>query len=142
MSNAQHIARVGALVPPRHGQPGRPPLLVMVAGYSRVTAAVILPSGHSPDLFAGPWELLRRWDRVPRVLLWDTESAVGKWRAGKPELTTAMNVFRAFLGIKVMLCRPGDPEAKRSCRARQRLSGNLVSARPPLQLTGRFQMPS
>ena len=61
MSNAQHIARVGALVPPRHGQPGRPPLLVMVAGYSRVTAAVILPSGHSPDLFAGPWELLRRW---------------------------------------------------------------------------------
>lgn len=38
--------------------------------------------------------------------------AVGKWRSGKPELSTPMNAFRGILGIKVVLCRPGDPEAK------------------------------
>jgi len=42
----------------------------------------------------------------------DNEFAVGKWRADKPELTTAMNTFRGTLGIKMVLCRPGDPEAK------------------------------
>lgn len=99
-------------IPLGHGQYGRPPVLVMVAGYSRVTAAVMLPSRQSPDLLAGHWELLRRWGRVPRVLVWDNESAVGKWRAGKPELTAAMNAFRGMLGIKVVQCRPGDPEAK------------------------------
>jgi transposase len=46
------------------------------------------------------------------VLVWDNESAVGKWRGGKPELTTAMNAFRGMLGIRVVLCRPADPEAK------------------------------
>jgi transposase len=33
-------------VPLGAGQAGRPPVLVMVAGYSRVTAAVMLPSRH------------------------------------------------------------------------------------------------
>jgi transposase len=99
-------------VPLGHGQRGRPPVLVMVAGYSRVIAAVMLPSRQSPDLLAGHWELLCRWGRVPRVLVWDNESAVGKWRAGKPELTAAMNAFRGMLGIKVVQCRPADPEAK------------------------------
>jgi transposase len=94
------------------GQLGRPPVLVMVTGYSRVIAAVMLPSRQSPDLLCGHWELLGGWGAVPRALLWDNESAVGKWRAGRPELTTAMNAFRGMLGIKVVLCRPGDPEAK------------------------------
>ena len=99
-------------IPLGHGQYGRPPVLVMVAGYSRVTAAVMLPSRQSPDLLAGHWELISRWGRVPRALVWDNESAVGKWRAGKPELTAAMTAFRGMLGIKVVQCRPGDPEAK------------------------------
>jgi transposase len=94
------------------GQFGRPPVLVMVAGYSRVITAMMLPSRQSPDLLCGHWELLRGWGVVPRVLVWDNESAVGKWGAGKPELTTAMNAFRGMLGIKVVLCRPADPEAK------------------------------
>ena len=72
----------------------------------------MLPSRQSPDLLAGHWELVNRLGRVPRVLLWDNESAVGKWRAGKPELTGPMNAFRGMLGIKVVQCRPGDPEAK------------------------------
>jgi transposase len=94
------------------GQFGRPPVLVMVAGYSRVITAMMLPSRQSPDLLCGHWDLLCGWGVVPRALVWDNESAVGKWRGGKPELTTAMNAFRGMLGIKVVLCRPADPEAK------------------------------
>ena len=94
------------------GQFGRPPVLVMVMGYSRVITAMMLASRKSPDLLCGHWELLRGWGVVPRVLVWDNESSVGRWRCGKPELTTAMNAFRGMLGIKVVLCRPADPEAK------------------------------
>jgi transposase len=99
-------------VPLGFGQVGRPPVLVMVSGYSRVVAAVMLPSRQSGDLLAGHWELLNRWGRVPKALVWDNESAVGQWRAGRPQLTEAMNAFRGTLGIKVVQCRPGDPEAK------------------------------
>lgn len=91
---------------------GRPPVLVMVTGYSRMIAAVMIPTRQSPDLLAGHWELISRWGRAPRVLVWDNESAVGQWRGGKPQLTDAMNAFRGTLGIKVIQCRPGDPEAK------------------------------
>jgi transposase len=91
---------------------GRPPVLVMVSGYSRVIAAVMLPSRQSADLLAGHWELLNRWGRVPKALVWDNESAVGSWRSGRPRLTEAMNAFRGTLGINVVQCRPGDPEAK------------------------------
>jgi transposase len=99
-------------VPLGFGQVGRPPVLVMVSGYSRVVAAVMLPSRQSGDLLAGHWELLNRWGRVPKALVWDNESAVGQWRAGRPQLTEAMNAFRGSLGVRVIQCRPADPEAK------------------------------
>lgn len=99
-------------VPLGFGQTGRPPVLVLVSGYSRMIAAVMLPSRQSPDLLAGHRVLLFGWGRVPRALVWDNESAVGQWRGGKPRLTEAMNAFRGTLGIKVIQCRPADPEAK------------------------------
>ena len=49
---------------------------------------------------------------VPRVLVWDGEGAIGRWRARKPELTTACQGFRGVLGAKVLVCKPADPEAK------------------------------
>ena len=99
-------------VPLGFGQVGRPPVLVMVSGYSRVIAARMLPSRQAPDLLAGHWALIAGWGRVPRALVWDNESAVGSWRGGRPQLSEAMNAFRGTLGIKVIQCRPGDPEAK------------------------------
>jgi transposase len=99
-------------VPLGFGQVGRPPVLVMVSGYSRVITARMLPSRQSPDLLAGHWSLISGFGAVPRALVWDNESAVGQWRAGKPQLTEAMNAFRGTLGIKVIQCRPADPEAK------------------------------
>jgi transposase len=49
---------------------------------------------------------------VPRTLVWDGEGAVGRWRAGKPELTRDCQAFRGTLGVKVIVCKPADPEAK------------------------------
>ncbi|PXY17963.1 IS21 family transposase [Prauserella flavalba] len=99
-------------IPLRFGQVGRPPVLVMVSGYSRIMAARMLPSRQSPDLLAGHWALISDWGRVSKALVWDNEAAVGQWRGGKPQLTEAMNAFRGTLGIKVIQCRPADPEAK------------------------------
>jgi transposase len=99
-------------VPLGAGQLGRPPMLVMVAGYSRVMTARMIPSRQSADLLAGHWALISAMGAVPRALVWDNESAVGQWRSGKPVLTEAMNGFRGILGITVIQCRPRDPEAK------------------------------
>jgi transposase len=99
-------------VPLGFGQVGRPPVLVMVSGYSRVFTAAMIPSRQSPDLLAGHWSLLSGWGATPKALVWDNESAIGRWRGGRPELTEAMNAFRGSLGIKVIQCRPADPEAK------------------------------
>jgi transposase len=101
-------------VPLGAGQAGRPPVLVMVAGYSRVMTARMIPSRQSPDLLAGHWALISGLGAVPRALVWDNESAVGQWRGGKPVLTEAMNGFRGTLGITVIQCRPRDPEAQES----------------------------
>jgi transposase len=49
---------------------------------------------------------------VPRVLVWDGEGAVGRWRGGRSELTGACQGFRGVLATKVLICRPADPEAK------------------------------
>lgn len=99
-------------VPLGAGQTGRPPVLVMVAGYSRVIAARMIPTRTSEDLLAGMWALLAAWGGLPRMLVWDNEGAVGSWKAGRPQLTTAMQAFRGTLGVGVKLCRPADPEAK------------------------------
>ncbi|MBF6341050.1 IS21 family transposase [Nocardia abscessus] len=99
-------------VPLGFGHIGRPPVLVMVTGYSRVMTAVMIPTRQSPDLLAGHWALISAWGRVPKMLVWDNEAAVGQWRGGKPQLTETMNAFRGSLGIKVLQCRPRDPEAK------------------------------
>jgi len=88
------------------------PVLTMVCGYSRWAAAVLIPSRTAEDLFAGWWQLLAGLGAVPRVLVWDGEGAVGRWRAGRSELTAACQGFRGTLGTKVLICRPADPEAK------------------------------
>jgi transposase len=90
----------------------RLPVLTMVSGYSRWLSAVLVPSRHAEDLFAGWWQLLSRLGGVPRALVWDGEGAIGRWRAGKPELTGECQAFRGTLGTRVVVCRPADPEAK------------------------------
>jgi transposase len=99
-------------IPLGHGQVGRPPVLVMVSGYSRVMAAIMIPSRQAPDLIAGHWALLQQLGAVPRELVWDNEGAVGSWRSGRPKLAEDFEAFRGVLGIAVHQCKPNDPEAK------------------------------
>ena len=90
----------------------RLPVLTMVTGYSRWLAGGLIPSRHAEDLFAGWWRLIAALGAVPRVLVWDGEGAIGRWRAGKPELTGECQAFRGTLAAKVIICKPADPEAK------------------------------
>src|SRR3954464_14393762 len=99
-------------VPLGFGQVGRPPVLVMVCGYSRWLSATMIPTRQAPDLPDGHWTRLARLGAVPKALVWDNESAVGQWRAGKPQLTEAMNAFRGSLGIRGIQGPAPDPGAK------------------------------
>jgi transposase len=102
-------------VPVGCGQVRRPaqlPVLTMVTGYSRWLSGVLIPSRHAEDLFAGWWQLIEGLGAVPRVLVWDGEGAIGRWRAGRPELTAECQAFRGTLAARVVVCKPADPEAK------------------------------
>jgi transposase len=104
-----------AMVPVGCGQVRRPaqlPVLTMVCAYSRWLLALLIPSRTAADLFAGWWQLISGLGTVPRVLVWDGEGAIGRWRAGRVELTAACHAFRGTLGAKVVVCKPADPEAK------------------------------
>jgi len=88
------------------------PVLTMVTGYSRWLSGVLVPSRAAEDLFAGWWQLIAALGAVPRVLVWDGEGAIGRWRAGRAELTGECQAFRGTLAAKVIVCKPADPEAK------------------------------
>ena len=88
------------------------PVLTMVTGYARWACAVLVPSRHAQDLFAGWWQVIETLGAVPRVLVWDGEGAIGRWRGRRSELTAECQAFRGTLAAKVVICRPRDPEAK------------------------------
>ena len=88
------------------------PVLTMVCGYSRVAAGVLVPSRSAEDLYAGWWRNICGIGAVPRVLVWDGEAAVGRWRSRKTELTAECQAFRGTLATRVIICKPADPEAK------------------------------
>ena len=90
----------------------RLPVLTMVTGYARWDSAVLIPSRQAEDLFTGWWQLIDALGAVPRVLVWDCEGAIGRWRGRRSELTADCQGFRGTLGTKVIICKPRDPEAK------------------------------
>lgn len=71
-----------------------------------------IPTRQAEDLIAGHWNVLTGWGSVPRALVWDGEAALSTRKGGKAKLTGAFEAFRGMLGIKVIICKPGDPEAK------------------------------
>jgi hypothetical protein len=83
------------------------PVLVMTAGHSRFMLGRMLPTRKTPDLLLGSWELLSELGAVPRRLIWDNESGIGR---GK--LTEAAAVFAGTLATRIVLLRPKDPESK------------------------------
>ena len=76
----------------------RLPVLTMISAYSRWLLAMLIPTRRAEDLFAGWWQLIAPLGAVPRALVWDGEGAVGRWRAGRAELTAECQAFRGTLG--------------------------------------------
>jgi transposase len=106
------------------------PVLTMVCGYSRWLSGLLVPTRSAPDLFAGWWRQIQGLGAVPRVLVWDGESAVGRWRGGRSELTAQCQAFRGILGARVVILRPADPEAKGIIeRAHRYLEGSFLPGR-------------
>jgi len=102
-------------LPVGFGQTRKPtqlPVLTMVTGYSRWLSGLLIPTRASGDLFAGWWQLIAALGAVPRTLVWDGEGAIGRWRAGRVELTADCHGFRGTLGAKVIVLRPREPEHK------------------------------
>jgi hypothetical protein len=49
-------------------------------------------------LYAGWWQLIDALGAVPRVLVWDGEGAVGRWRGRRSELTAECQAFSRHAG--------------------------------------------
>jgi len=88
------------------------PVLTMVTGYARWLSAVLIPGRGVQDLLAGWWQLIETLGAVPRLLVWDGEGAIGRYRCGESALTRECQAFRGTLATKVYVCKPADPEAK------------------------------
>ena len=130
-------------VPLGHGQVGRPPVLVMVSGYSRVIAAVMLPSRQAPDLICRALAAAAA-ARGGAASAGVGQRGRGRVMAGRPAEADRRSSRRsaALLGIRVIQCRPRDPEAKGLV---ERANGYLETSFLPgriVHLPGRLQRPA
>jgi len=85
------------------------PVLTMITGYSRWLSAILIPSRHAEDLFAGWWEVIAELGAVPHVLTWHSEEAIGKWTGLHSQITAECSRFCRALGTTVVMGRFGDP---------------------------------
>lgn len=96
-------------IPLGFGQFGTPPVLVMVAAFSRFITAMMLPSRTTMDLVAGMWTLLAsRFGAVPHQLWWDNEAGIGR----RGRLTDPVTAFIGTLSTTLIQLKPYDPESK------------------------------
>jgi transposase len=86
--------------------------MVLTAGYSRFLAAAIIPTRNAQDLVLGQWAVIRQLGAVPKLLVWDNESGVGRYGGANPKLTPQFTALRGMLGTRVYVTRPRDPETK------------------------------
>ena len=84
------------------------PVLVITLAHSRFMLARAIPTRTTEDLLLGMWELLQRLGRVPRRLIWDNESGIGR---GKRH-AQGVGAFAGALATRVQRLKPRDPESK------------------------------
>ena len=68
----------------------------------------MIPTRRTEDLLLGSWDLIRALGRVPRRLIWDNETGIG--RGGK--LAEGVAAFTGTLATAIVQLRPRDPESK------------------------------
>jgi transposase len=101
-----------AKIPLGQAQEASPPVIVGVSGYSRTITARMIPSREAHDILGGHLECLLDLGGVPRSGVYDNEAALVSRHNGRANLTDAFQRFRGTLGMGVIVCKPGDPEAK------------------------------
>ena len=84
------------------------PVLVITCAYSRFILALMIPTRHTTDLLLGMWELLQQLGGVPRRLIWDNESGIGR---GKRH-AQGVGAFTGTLATTLQRLKPYDPESK------------------------------
>ncbi|WGL52977.1 hypothetical protein P5P86_03935 [Nocardioides sp. BP30] len=84
------------------------PVLVIAAAHSRFILARMIPTRHTADLLLGMWELLQQLGAVPRRLIWDNESGIGR---GKRH-AYGVGAFTGILATSLQRLKPHDPESK------------------------------
>jgi hypothetical protein len=95
-------------IPLEDGSKALLPVLVITCAHSRFMLARMIPTRHTQDLLLGMWELLQELGRVPRRLIWDNESGIGR---GKRH-AEGVGAFAGTLATTVHRLKPGDPESK------------------------------
>lgn len=96
-------------IPLGSGQWGSPPVLLMIASFSRFAGGIMLPSRSTGDLLSGTWTLISDWfQAVPKRLIWDNEAGIG--RRGK--LADGVIGFQGTLATRIVQLKPFDPESK------------------------------
>jgi hypothetical protein len=97
-----------ARIPLEDGSTALLPVLVITAAHSRFITGRMIPTRTTADLLLGSWELIRQLGRVPRRLIWDNETGIG--RGGK--LADGVAAFTGTLATRIVQLRPRDPESK------------------------------
>jgi transposase len=84
------------------------PVLVMVSSHSRFIMARMIPSRMTGDLLAGMWELIGSLGAVPRRLIWDNETGIGR----RNSYAAGVTAFAGVLAARIVQVKPYDPESK------------------------------
>lgn len=84
------------------------PVLVITAAHSRFMVGRMIPTRHTADLLLGMWVLLQLLGRVPRRLIWDNETGIGR---GKRH-AEGVGAFTGTLATTLVRLKPYDPESK------------------------------
>lgn len=95
-------------IPLEDGTTGLLPVLVMVAAHSRFICAAMVPTRQTPDLLLGSWSLIEGFGRVPRRLVWDNETAIGR----RGRLAAGVAEFSGTLATRIHQLKVRDPESK------------------------------
>lgn len=84
------------------------PVMVVVPAHSRFICGEMVPTRQTPDLLLGMWSLIETFGRVPRRLVWDNESGIGKGN----RLAHGVGEFCGMLATRMHQLKANDPESK------------------------------
>jgi transposase len=131
-------------VPLGQGQSASPPVIVGVSGYSRTITARMIPGREAHDILLGHLACLLDLGGVPRKGVYDNEAALISRHNGRPNPTPPFQRFRGTLGMGLIVCKPGDPEAKGMVeRANKYLETSFIPGRrftSPQDFNGQLAM--